>query len=52
MKAVKVGTLIAVMVSPGEDWKAVEIPSAAVPSPLPTPGTLAKPTVSAPSETE
>lgn len=33
MKDVKVGTLIALMVAPGEDWKNVEIPSAAVPPP-------------------
>jgi len=35
VKGVKVGTPIALMVSPGEDWKNVEIPSAAAP-PVPS----------------
>lgn len=48
MKDVKVGTLIAIMVAPGEDWKNVEIPSAAVPppsvcSPPSTPSAKTKP---------
>jgi dihydrolipoamide dehydrogenase-binding protein of pyruvate dehydrogenase complex len=35
VKGVKVGTPIALMVSQGEDWKNVEIPSAAAP-PVPS----------------
>jgi hypothetical protein len=35
VKGVKVGTPIALMVSSGEDWKNVEIPSAAAP-PVPS----------------
>lgn len=58
VKDVKVGTLIALMVAPGEDWKNVEIPSAAappppsVPSPVSAPSTKTKPSVAAPSEVE
>ncbi|XP_023719887.2 pyruvate dehydrogenase protein X component, mitochondrial isoform X3 [Cryptotermes secundus] len=48
VKDVKVGTLIALMVSPGEDWKNVEIPSATAPSPPSAPRATAKPTVAAP----
>ena len=36
MKDVKVGTPIALMVAPGEDWKNVEIPSAAAAPPVPS----------------
>jgi hypothetical protein len=52
VKDVKVGTVIALMVNSGEDWKTVEIPSAAVPSAPSTPSTAAKPTVTAPSASE
>jgi hypothetical protein len=52
VKDVKVGTLIALMVQPGEDWKNVEIPSPAVPSPPSAPSAIAKPTAAASSESE
>jgi hypothetical protein len=52
VKYVKVGTLIALLVKPGEDWKNVEIPSVDVPSPPSTPSAIAKPTVATPSESE
>lgn len=57
VKDVKVGTLIALMVAPGEDWKNVEIPSAAVlppsvPSPPSAPRAKIQPTATAPSEVE
>jgi dihydrolipoamide dehydrogenase-binding protein of pyruvate dehydrogenase complex len=51
-KDVKVGTVIALMVNPGEDWKTVELPSATVPSPPPTSSPIAKPTAAAASESE
>jgi len=52
VQGVKVGTLIALMVSPGEDWKNVEIPSDAAP---PVPSALSaktKPAVTALSPLE
>jgi hypothetical protein len=52
VQGVKVGTPIALMVSPGEEWKNVEIPSAAAP---PVPSALSaktKPTVTALSQPE
>jgi dihydrolipoamide dehydrogenase-binding protein of pyruvate dehydrogenase complex len=51
-KDVKVGTVIALMVNSGEDWKTVEIPSAAVPSAPSPPSTVAKPSVAVPSTSE
>jgi hypothetical protein len=58
VKDVKVGTLIALMVAPGEDWKNVEIPSAAAPpvpsapSPPSTPSAKTKPAATALSPVE
>jgi len=52
VKGVKVGTPIALMVLPGEDWRNVEIPSAAAP---PVPSALSektKPAVTAHSALE
>jgi hypothetical protein len=52
VKDVKVGTLIALMVAPGEDWKNVEIPSAAAPPVPSAPSAKTKPATTALSPLE
>lgn len=52
MKDVKIGTLIALMVAPGEDWRNVEIPSAVAPPVPSAPSAKTKPAASAPSVLE
>jgi hypothetical protein len=49
-KDVKVGTIIALMVAEGEDWKSVEVPkssdaSSSIPPPPPPPLTSSEPTL-------
>ena len=51
-KDVKVGTVIALMVAEGEDWKDVEMPAIEGAAPTPTPATEEAPRKAAEAEAE